>query len=42
VNIFNRTQVIKKEELKHLDQRVELLKELTGRICREKIEGFVK
>ncbi len=33
---------IKKEELEYLGQRVELLKELTGRICREKIEGFTK
>ncbi len=33
---------IKKEELEYLGQRVELLKELTGCICREKIEGFTK
>ncbi len=34
--------VITKEDLNYLSERVQVLRDLTERICREKIEGFVR
>ena len=39
---YKKDYVIQKEELEYLAQRVEILKEMTERICKKKIESFVK
>ncbi|NOQ25417.1 MAG: HEPN domain-containing protein [Bacteroidales bacterium] len=38
---YKRDYAIEKEELEYLGQKVEILKEITEKICGEKIEGFV-
>ncbi|WP_192579379.1 hypothetical protein [Dyadobacter aurulentus] len=37
---YNKNYKIEKEELEYLGSRVTLLKDLTERICRERIAGF--
>ena len=39
---YNMDYKISKEDLEYLSERVQLLRDLTERICRAKIEGFVK
>lgn len=39
---YNEDYVITKEDLDYLSERVQLLRDLTEKICKEKIEGFVK
>jgi predicted nucleotidyltransferase/HEPN domain-containing protein len=39
---YNMNYKIEKEELEYLSERVQLLKELTERICKERIEQFTK